>query len=574
MLKNLFYSFIIIALLTLNTKCANVTAPTGGPKDTIPPSLVNSIPTNKSINFKNNIIYLEFDERIKTDKLDDQLIITPTIDGKYEASVKKNLLKISFDEPFSDSITYTLNFRDGIQDITESNPTLNNKFTFSTGSFIDSLSVFGLTTSLLTADTIENVIVGLYKAEDTINIFNGSPYYFSQTNKEGQYSIENIKNGKYFIYAFTDANKNLKLDFNSESYAFKKDTLFLDSIPVELNFQLSKLDLTPFRQMTALPSGKYFEINFNKYVTEYTINYLDSSKQKLYSNLSKQNKSIRFYNHNNLMDSLQISYIAKDSLNSLLSDTVFVKFTESKRKTDDFSFSVKPKQGQLISKDFSAEINFNKPILSYNLDSFYFEYDTIVIQLIPDSTLFWNDNKDKLSFNIEIDLPKIDTLISQKRLIASSKDSIDDDRTTPKQPLKKEKVNPTKNVGFRFYSGLATFISADSDSSKNIGVNYKFFKPEEVGTQEIIANTQYDNYIIQLLTEKFELVDQKENTKTFSFNNLLPGKYRIRVLIDSNNDGSWSNGNMRDNEEPEPVYIYPETLIIRADWRTKLELTF
>ncbi|MDZ7604739.1 MAG: Ig-like domain-containing domain [Cyclobacteriaceae bacterium] len=296
MLKYLSYSIITIFFISAITRCANVTAPTGGPKDTIPPSMVNSIPLNKSINFKDNTIYLEFDERIKEDKLKDQLIITPVITGKYENTIKKNLFKMTFDEPFADSTTYTLNFREGIQDISESNPSLTNKFTFSTGSFIDSLTVYGLTTNLLNSDTIENAIVGLFRVEDTVNIFNGSPYYFSQTDEKGYYSIENIKNGKYIAAAFTDTNKNLKLDFKSESYAFKKDTLVLDSIPIELNFKLYKLDITPFRQTTALPTGIYYEINFNKYVIDFIQNPIDTTTQKLYANLSKQNKSIRFYN--------------------------------------------------------------------------------------------------------------------------------------------------------------------------------------------------------------------------------------------------------------------------------------
>jgi len=574
MLRYLSYSIITIFLLSFITRCASITAPTGGPKDTIPPTMVNSIPLNKSINFKDNTIYLEFDERIKEDKLKDQLIITPTITGKYETTIKKNLFKMTFDEPFADSTTYTLNFREGIKDITEGNPSLTNKFTFSTGSFIDSLTIYGLTTNLLTADTIENTIVGLFRVEDTINIFNGSPYYFSQSDKEGYYTIENIKNGKYIAAAFSDGNKNLKLDFKSESYAFKKDTVTLDSLPVALNFKLSKLDLTPFRQMTALPSGKYYEINFNKYIIDFSVNALDSMVKIPFANLAKQNRSIRFYNHENITDSIAVRYVATDSINISISDTVYVKFIESKRKVDELSFSALPKQGESITTDFDAEVTFSKPILEYFLDSLYFEYDSTIIQPIYDSSFVWNSHRDKLKFHVTIDKPKIDTLISNQKKLLTLSDSLSEIKPVVKQIAKKDKIAPKKNLGFRLYIGKGTFISADYDTSSSVSYNYKFIKPEEVGTQEIIISTQYESFTIQLLTEKFDLIKEVSGKKEYTFNNLNPGKYRIRILIDSNNDGHWSPGNMSNTEEPEPVYIYPLTLIIRADWRTKLELSF
>jgi hypothetical protein len=245
--------------------------PTGGPRDTIPPVLINSIPFNQSLNYKGKSITLEFDERITTDKIKDQLIITPLTASEYEYTIKKNALKITFEEPFSDSTTYSLNFRESIQDITEGNPTDDSKFTFSTGSYIDSMSITGYVKELLTYDTLENVIIGLYRAQDTITIFDGSPYYFTEIEEDGSYLIENIKNGKYLLYAFIDANKNLQLETNKEAHAFSKDTILLDTGRYTKNLDLIHLDLTEFKVMTALASGKYFDINFNKYIYDYDI---------------------------------------------------------------------------------------------------------------------------------------------------------------------------------------------------------------------------------------------------------------------------------------------------------------
>ncbi len=578
MIRKLFYLLTIIAVYYFLTTCASPLSPTGGPKDTIPPSLISSNPLNQSLNFKEKTITLEYDERIKTDKLKEQLIITPLIESEYEFTVKKNIFKITFDENFTDSTTYTLNFRESIQDITEGNPTKDNKFTFSTGNYIDSLSIKGYVKDLLTYDTLEAVSVGLYRAEDTVTIFNGSPYYFTEADEKGKYLIENIKNGRYLIYAFIDANKNLELETNKEKYAFSIDTLSLDSGTTNINLDLIGLDLSEFKMMTALASGKYFEINLNKYIVDYEIKPINNNHQFI-TNKSKENKSIRFYNNFTDQDSLQITFTAVDSIGSTVQDTVFVKFSESRRKPDDFIVTVTPQSNTAIEPNLKAEIKFNKPIITYNLDSIFIQYDTTKISNISDSTFQWSKFNDKLTFEAFIDKTLIDTLEAQKkRLAASKRDSLNNGNESTevkKQMSSKEKTSQPKiNKGLQLYFGIGAFTSADMDTSRNYGYNYKFINPEDVGVQHISVQSDYTSFTIQLLSERFELIQESKNEKEFSFRNIPPGKYKIRVLIDANNDGAWSPGNMKKQIEPEPVYIYPDILSIRAYWEASLTLSF
>lgn len=578
MIKGIFYTLLIATIYYFLTSCANQIALTGGPKDTIPPTLIHSIPINQSLQFNDKTIFMEFDERIKTDNIKDQLIITPLTESEYEYTIKKNTLKLEFEEPFIDSTTYTFNFRESIQDITESNPSEDNKLTFSTGDYIDSMSIEGYVKDLLTYDTLEKVIVGLYRINDTINVFNGSPYYFTEVNDEGYYLIENIKNGKYLLYAFKDDNKNLELESNRELYAFTKDTIVLDTGMIQKNLDLIRLDLTEFKMMTAIASGKYFEINFNKYLVDYDVQPINN-KHEFISNKAKENKSIRFYNNFSDQDSLEITFTAIDSINTKIQDTVYVKFSESRRNPEEFRMSINPKSNAPIKQAFHGELTFNKPIISYSLDSFYIRYDTTIINYISDSTFEWSKFKDKLSFDVTIDRAMADTIeIRKKRLTEAIKDSI---ANTESQSQEKKQISskdkkkaPKINQGLQLYIGEATFISADHDTISSIGFNYSFVELTNFGTQDIKVESDYKGYTIQLLKENFELIDEVSNNPEFSFNLIEPGKYKIRVLIDANNDGQWSPGNMLEQIEPEPVYLYPELLVIRADWQTSLTLSF
>ncbi len=579
MMKYILQIIVVGFLYYLFNSCASQSSPTGGPKDTIPPTLISSVPPLQSTNFKGRSVTLTFDERIKTNKLKEQLIITPLTTSKYEISLKKNVFKITFDENFNDSTTYTLNFRESIQDLTEGNPTKDNKMTFSTGNYIDSLSISGYVKELLTYDTLKNIIVGLYRAQDTITIFNGSPYYFAELDEDGKYLIENIKNGKYLVYAFTDGNKNLKLETNKESYAFFKDTLLLDTGTTKINLDLIKLDLSELKLMSALASGQYFEINFNKYITDYQLDVINASHEFL-SNKVKENKSIRLYNNFDGIDSLQLQVIAQDSVGNSHIDTVYAKFVPSMRKKEEFRMTIKPDDKSSIEQKFTADIVFNKPIISTNSDSIILRYDTIPLYSIPDTAFTWSTNREQLKFDVYVDKVQIDTIEAIKKRIAAT---LIDTATTEKenqQQIKRQmssretKKSPTKNQGIQLYFGKGSFISADKDTSQTIGSNYKLMSPENYGTQQIMITTEYNSFEVQLLKEKFDIIQTARNSKNVKFTNIEPGKYKIRVLIDADEDGKWSPGNMLKQIEPEPVYIYPDLLIIRADWETSLDISF
>ncbi|HZB12634.1 MAG TPA: Ig-like domain-containing protein, partial [Chryseolinea sp.] len=68
--------------------CARQTAPTGGPKDSIPPTLITSIPKAGQINFKGNSIELTFSEPIFLNNPKDELLITPAIGKEFDIEAK------------------------------------------------------------------------------------------------------------------------------------------------------------------------------------------------------------------------------------------------------------------------------------------------------------------------------------------------------------------------------------------------------------------------------------------------------------------------------------------------------
>ncbi|MGD9327891.1 MAG: Ig-like domain-containing protein, partial [Cyclobacteriaceae bacterium] len=313
-----FLSFVIIYFLT---ECASITPPGGGPRDTIPPVLIRSIPEHKSLNFSGNSVTLVYDEYLKIENLNKQLIITPIIQDDYEQKIRRNSIELIFPEPFKDSTTYTLNFQDAIQDITEGNVTEDNVLAFSTGDYIDSLYINGKVMELLTNAAVDDFTVCLYLIDDTLDIFNSPPIYLTKTDKEGKYLIENIKNGTYKLYVYDDANSNLTCDMPREMFGFSSDTIALNGNIDSIFLKVQNLDMRNIEIQRANASGKYFEIKTNKPLVDYSVIPMDTSIT-LYHNFVEDKKTIRFYNNLDDNDSIQFIFTAIDSLDYTFIDTL------------------------------------------------------------------------------------------------------------------------------------------------------------------------------------------------------------------------------------------------------------
>jgi hypothetical protein len=61
-------------------------------------------------------------------------------------------------------------------------------------------------------------------------------------------------------------------------------------------------------------------------------------------------------------------------------------------------------------------------------------------------------------------------------------------------------------------------------------------------------------------------VNRIKNATKIKFQNIKPGEYSLRVIIDSNNNGNWDTGDPDKNIEPEKIIYYTEKIKIRANW--------
>jgi hypothetical protein len=82
--------------------------------------------------------------------------------------------------------------------------------------------------------------------------------------------------------------------------------------------------------------------------------------------------------------------------------------------------------------------------------------------------------------------------------------------------------------------------------------------------------TETKNYIIQLLAEDYTILEEHKNITNLKYPYIKPGKYRIRAILDTNNNGYWDCGNILKKEESEKIiYFNKDILNLKPNWEIK-----
>jgi hypothetical protein len=109
---------------------------------------------------------------------------------------------------------------------------------------------------------------------------------------------------------------------------------------------------------------------------------------------------------------------------------------------------------------------------------------------------------------------------------------------------------------------------------QNDTIRVTFTVPQERtrGSLSFILPESSSPRILQLVTEKDEV--KRQTTVPASgkgeFAGIDPGVYRLRLISDSNGNGRWDTGNLRERKQPEEVSVYAEQVTVRANWELEV----
>ncbi len=518
------YFFLIITIVMLFFGCAKVGRPTGGAKDETPPISIKAKPDFGTVNFNENKIKIYFNEYVKFKDLNKQLVVSPPLNYPLKITplgTASKYISITIKDTLKTNTTYSFNFGNAIQDNSEGNPLEQFKYLFSTGSYLDSLSVSGSVKDAFLQDPLVNISVLLYAVDSSYTdsiIYKKKPNYIANTLEGVDFSITNIKEGVYQLIALKDVSGNLLFDPQEDAIGFLDQPI---KIPTD-----STYILTISKEQPEFSVKKVTELSQNHILVAYE----GGERPIIESIYDKDKDTISFHSYKEkLTDSLHIWHHKVDS------DTLYIAINNKGIRSENVvRIRSKIQDSLLVSKNIATTLHLN-------------------------DTLFIKTN---------LPISKIDT----KQMILLDKDSIPVLFTTQLSTSKtKFSVDYKKGFNQRYELTLLPNAITDYNGMQNDTIKYSFSTKSLEDYGEIIIDVEKEttaNLIVALLNEENKLISQKYCVKSqkISFPLLLPDKYKVRIVVDKNNNNKWDSATFMNKEQAELVIYLDKVIDLRANW--------
>ena len=489
------------------SQCANKISLTGGPKDEIPPRLDTlKSSSNYQLRFTPQQINLIFDEFINFKEPSKNVVISPPLQNGLEIDQRGKEIKINFNdkEVFKPDATYIINFGESIADYTENNILKNFSFVFSSGDYIDSLSIGGKVIDSFTKNPVENITVMLYDNLVDSVVFTQKPFYFAKTNDDGSFKLKNLRGDTFKIVAINDLNLNYQYDENVEEFAFLNEKLIVNDTSQQ------NIELLSFKAKT---SPRYLE---NSVIHDglFTLKFdqgLDSNPVIVINNtpsfIEYENKDVRVYVKDVELYPLKFA-IQIDSI----TDTISIRKPQTKDRKD------LPKL-KLLKSNIRGESGLH-----------------------PKDTLI-------LTFNFPLDS-------LNRSLMNMDESEIFIDSENPKQVKVINEWEEGQDYSLSLDSNaVIDFYGNTNDSS---GFDFEIARRNAFGGYEFIFTDTLDetDYIVTLIGPDNYRVHTEfitQSSQVLNLNRLIPGEYSLEIIKDINRNKKWDTGSYIQNRQPEKI---------------------
>ena len=512
-MKRLISNFILLLVIgLLFAQCANRGTPSGGEKDITPPVITKSIPENYSTNFSATEIRIYFDEYIKINDLQKQLIISPPMEPEPSITPQGSASKyitIKITDTLLPNTTYAFNFGESIVDNNESNPYPFYRYVFSTGALIDSLEINGRVDDALNQKPDEFVSVMLYEIDSTFTdsiIYNKKPKYITNTlDSTSTFKLSNLKAGRYFLVALKDENSNYTFQQKKDKIGFKKNFI---TLPTDSSFIIKMFKETNNFKATRpkLVSGNKIAFGYEGDAEEMKIDILSDSPQGFENKIIKDSKSDSLY------------YFFKPDIKS---DSLVFKITNT-----NYNDTLVVRTRALIK-------------------------DSLVVSAASELNLALN-NDFMMTANIPLstfDETKV-SIMDKDSTIINFTSSFETRSNTYTLKFNKEESNSYK---IKMLPGaLKDFFGTETDT---LDFNVRTRALADYGNLRItLQNADYPS-IVQLITPNGEVKAETYVTKPepIDFIYITAGKYLVRIIYDANNNKVFDTGNYLKKIQPERV---------------------
>lgn len=515
--------------------CAKRGMPSGGAKDETPPKTVKSLPEPFSTNFDAKRIRIYFDEYVKLKNVSKQLIISPPLSEVgytiYPLGGASKYIDIKILDTLKPNTTYSFNFGQSIIDNNEGNPYEYFKYVFSTGSYLDSLTLNGEIKDALLKDPDDFVSVMLYAVDSTYTdsiVYKNKPTYITNTlDSVTSFQLSNLKAGKYKLVAIKDEANNYVFDQGTDKIGYVEEFI-------------------------TVPTDSVYQIKLFKEVLNY--------RATRPSQITKQRIAFGYEGLPEGMDIELLSEAPKDFKHRIIkaTDKDSLYYWHTPIEADSLLFKVT--KGENYSEEFTVKLKDK-------------EEDSLVVYSNYKGTL-------PLDKSVELILNTPLVAVDEKQIEIMNQDSV---MVPFKTKLNLEDnrfaIEFEKEQSKRYNVAVLPNAITDLYGNTNDTLSYSYAtkKNADYGTFRVTLNNVKEYpIIVQITNDKGEVVTEQYAEKAqpfYDFQYLNPSKYYIRVVFDTNKNRKWDTGNYLKNIQPERISYHPKLEELRANWDANINFT-
>ncbi len=601
----IFLQTVILALFcsAFIWRCANVGAPIGGDRDTIPPRVLAAVPDFNKVNFDGRRIYITFDEYVQLKDQQKEFFTSPPMKKNPVLSIRGRGVQVDIRDTLQPNTTYAIVFGSSIVDNNEGNPLNGFRYVFSTGPEIDSMYMSGYVVDAFKKDSIPKPVLFFFDAaadsipERDSTLLKGIPLALARGEDNGLFLAQNLKPMDYRVYAVQDNNNNFQYDPGTDQVAFldgvfnpadmvgfdvRYDTVSNYLVPEPQLYFRAFMDTQFKRQSMAgseRPEQHRISLIFNAPYPQIDTLLFEGidSLSVITEYLSPTRDTLNLWLNvpsAELPDTIRgrISYMKHDSINNLVTATDsmrlmwrYVESREEKRERE--REEKKQQEAEEAGEEYTPPEKPNP--FKYN--------SSITSELNPEH-----------DFSLTFDMPLVGIDASRIELFMKDEDvelpyPVDFSFSRDTTDIRKYNISSLWEEGRKYELLIPekVFTNVAGQQNDSIKVNFTVMSADKFGTLNVHVRGKTDTslYVMTLRDGRGGMIQSKKYVTSgiYTFRFLNAGEFKLHVLEDMNGNGEWDTGNLIERRQPERIEIYSspagEDLInIKVGWEIDINV--
>ncbi|MBD5251989.1 MAG: hypothetical protein HDS49_03000 [Bacteroides sp.] len=567
--------------------CANMGRPEGGPRDELPPVYVRSNPALGQLNFSGNKITVDFDENIALDDAMNKIVVSPAQKTTPAISSNGRRVTIELRDTLQPNTTYTVDFADAVKDLNEGNVLDGFAIDFSTGETLDSLCISGMVFEAETLEPAQGMLVGVYSNLSDTAITTLPLERITKTNQLGQFTLRNLKEGTYRVFALNDVNRDYHWD-RSEDIAFYDVTVSPSSEPMTVTDTLVRAnglrDSLVTREATRFLPDDLLLTWFNEgYAAQYLKDYKRPERNKITFQFGAKADTLpilRLINTHRAGDeaddwSVLVASPTLDTLTYWITDTTLSALD---------SITLEARYQRTDTNDLlswttdTLRFNFREPRKKQEKKKKHDEEADTVPPPVPHTSLSVTSGNSQelnagLRFTSQVPIARLDTSAIHLEVLIDTiwyqmmRPSFT--LSSPLQPMAySAPYDWEEDTKYRLTIDSAAVVDIYGLDNDKLVHEFTTRKSDDYSSVRFdITGLDSRPAIVQLMTSADKPVASAPVVNGVAdVQYLSPGTYYAKLFVDSNGDGLWTTGSLLDSIQPEEVYYFPKKLTLKKNW--------